>query len=167
MLVGIFSDETRPSTNLPPSLPTKLIFSRTVVSPKPCCVEPVPEVGAAGATVDIALRDDLQVHPIRQAELEICLANYPGAHAHVGMIDIVFVERPVGDVRFDLENAGVDRVRTVGLAWSIGVVGAAQLDRRGIEQRVSGLVRRRCVRKRFRFHRRAPRQSGESRLQEH
>jgi hypothetical protein len=44
------------------------------------------------------------------------------SHTNVGPIDVVFVERPIGDVRFDLEYARIDRVRTVRFAWPIRVV---------------------------------------------
>jgi hypothetical protein len=35
VFVGIFNDERNPMTNLPPSFPGRLIFSRTVVPAKP------------------------------------------------------------------------------------------------------------------------------------
>jgi hypothetical protein len=51
-------------------------------------------------------------------ERPIAIANDPGASANAFFV----IKRPVPHIAFDLENAGIDRVRAVGLARSICVV---------------------------------------------
>ena len=62
--------------------------------------------------------------------------NDPGASANAFFV----IERPVRHIAFDLENAGTDRERAVGLARSICLVRTPQIDRRWIKESVLRLV---------------------------
>jgi len=53
---------------------------------------------------------------------------------------VLFVQRPVRYIALNLENAGVNRVRTVRLARSIGVVGTPQINRRRVQNCVGRFV---------------------------
>src|SRR5262249_40867259 len=95
-----------------------------------------PEAGAAGALIHVKLREDLKVHPICQAELEVCVAEDPGPSANA----VFIIERPVPDIAFHLKNTSVDCERTIGLARSVRVIGTPQINRRWIKERVLGFV---------------------------
>lgn len=53
---------------------------------------------------------------------------------------VLFVQRPVRYIALNLENAAVNRVRTVRFARPIGVVGTPQINRRWIQNCVMRFV---------------------------
>jgi hypothetical protein len=73
-------------------------------------------------------------------KFEIRLREQECSHTNVGPIDVVFVERPIGNVHLDLDYTCIDGVRTVRFARPIRVVSAAQFNRGWIEKREGRFV---------------------------
>src|SRR5438105_404223 len=93
-----------------------LVAEKIEFQPHRCITESIllerfSKTGSARARVHVKLRENLKIHPVRQAKLEICVANYPGTDANV----ICFVHGPVRDIAFDLKHAGINGEWTVGL----------------------------------------------------
>ena len=138
-LVGSFTKGMTANADVPPSLPQRFVLRRSVRSPKPRRRVTRPE-RSFERTACIALDHDLQIHPVRQPELQVdrCDGQAVDARA-VGRVRVVAVG---DDVHLELEMAGVDRVGALRLVRPIGAHLAHVLARRRIEERVAALVGR-------------------------
>ena len=100
------------------------------------------EGSPADSLLNVALREDLEIHPVGQPEFEIRLAHQQRLQLEPQSIGIVAIQRVVDDIGLDLERARVDGERTVRLARPIRVEWPPILARRRIEDRVLRFVRR-------------------------
>ena len=97
----------------------------------------------------VGLDDQLQIHAIAQARLQVDGRDGKAFHADVLPLRVVAVVGMVEDVHLDLEMAGIDRVGAFGLVRPVSAHLAHEFARRGIEEMVSALVR---FRRRYSSH---------------
>ena len=98
--------------------------------------------GIGGVNVSVRLHDELRIHVVQQANLEVDGRDVPGADNGAVAGRVVLVVSVGGEVHLDLEMAGVHGVGRLGFVGPVGGHLAHERGRRGVEEVKLRFIRR-------------------------